>query len=171
MTELWRPIPSLAGYEASSAGRIRNCRGRVLQGAIDRYGYVYFRLKDGQKRKAHRLVCEAFHGPPTAEQCAHGNGEKLDNRPENLRWASRSENARDSIRHGTFRHPPGGNRPAPGSRKGIRTNPKLTLRQVGEIRTRCAAGEQQKLIAREYGVAPSTVCRIVSFQRGLRPFG
>lgn len=167
MTEKWRPIPSLPGYEASSEGRIRN-GARILNGTVDRYGYRYFNIKGGKKVKAHRLVCEAFHGPPAAEQCAHADGDKLNNRPGNLRWASRSDNAQDSIRHGTFRRPlnpmPPNRTTPPG--KGKRYGAKLSLEQIAEIRRRCEAGEFQYLVAEAFGVNQSTICRIANFQRG-----
>lgn len=46
----------------------------------------------------------AFNGPaPTRKhEVAHGNGDKLDCRAENLRWATRVENSADKIAHGTY---------------------------------------------------------------------
>lgn len=57
-----------------------------------------------------RLVCRAFHGPrPEGCICAHHNGNRTDDRAENLRWATVSENEADKRRHGTHirgeRHP------------------------------------------------------------------
>ena len=41
----------------------------------------------------HRLICEAFHGIcPEGCEADHINRERNDNRPENLRWVTRSEN-------------------------------------------------------------------------------
>ncbi len=51
---------------------------------------------------AHRLILEAFVGPcPPGMECCHRDGNPANNRPENLRWGTRAENAADSIRHGT----------------------------------------------------------------------
>jgi hypothetical protein len=54
----------------------------------------------------HHLVAEAFIGPrptPTTE-IRHLNGNPGDNRPANLRYGTRAENAEDSKRHGTHFH-------------------------------------------------------------------
>jgi hypothetical protein len=44
--------------------------------------------------KVHRLVCEAFHGPPPFEKAVviHIDENALNNRPENLRWGTQKEN-------------------------------------------------------------------------------
>lgn len=43
----------------------------------------------------HRLISIAFHGPPLrGHHVDHINGDKADNRPENLRWVSHSQNLR-----------------------------------------------------------------------------
>jgi hypothetical protein len=106
--ETWRPIPMTPGYEASSLGRIRNtARMYVLSTSPNTTGYLHFTASLNGRRKTqtvHRAVCAAFHGePPTSRhQAAHGNGIKTDNRSENLRWATPSENTMDAIGHGTW---------------------------------------------------------------------
>lgn len=44
--------------------------------------------------KVHRLVCEAFHGPPPEGRpyVIHIDEDAHNNRPENLRWGSQKEN-------------------------------------------------------------------------------
>jgi len=53
-------------------------------------------------KSVHRLICEAFHGPPpTAKhQVRHLDGDPKNNRPENLRWGSQVENWLDRKAHG-----------------------------------------------------------------------
>src|SRR5690606_32157657 len=47
------------------------------------------------------LVAAAFLGPrPEGSEVCHINGDPADNRVENLRYGSRSENVLDQVRHG-----------------------------------------------------------------------
>lgn len=110
--EQWKPVPSVGGLlEASTLGRIRRVerplvysdgrkgtlRAGVLRGAVAKIGYIFVSI-GSQKYYAHRLVCEAFHGEPSERSARqtvnHINGDKLDNRPENLEWASYRSNAK-----------------------------------------------------------------------------
>lgn len=49
---------------------------------------------------AHQLVCEAFYGPTPGPdyQVAHNDGNKDNNSMNNVRWATRLENGRDTTR-------------------------------------------------------------------------
>lgn len=49
---------------------------------------------NGKTYKLHRLVCEAFHGPPPFHKAVvmHLNENSDDNRPENLAWGTQKEN-------------------------------------------------------------------------------
>lgn len=113
----WRPIPGCAGlYEASIDGRsIRSLdrlvggrvsrRGRVLKQWTTRGGYRAVNLSvDGERRRigVHIAVMAAFVGPkPNGMCCCHNNGNPADNRLVNLRYDTVSENALDSVDHGT----------------------------------------------------------------------
>lgn len=114
--EAWRPIPDFHGYEASDQGRIRSVdryvtgsdghrrlrRGKVLSPASDGLGRLHVPLPGRKTRRVHRLVLEAFVGPcPDGMEACHANDRPSDNRLVNLRWDTRSENQRDSIRNGT----------------------------------------------------------------------
>ena len=112
--EVWRAIP-YSTYEASSLGRIRNSSTGKLQEpqlGTDGYLFVGVRFLDQKHSKnVHRLVCLAFHGakPAGAECVRHLDGDRSNNRPENLRWGTNKENAADTILHGRqvagFEHP------------------------------------------------------------------
>src|SRR4249919_3851923 len=104
--EKWAVIPGFDGkYEASTLGRVRNAAtGRVLGPWLaGTMGYEYLALGRQWKGPVHRLVCSAFHGEPVGKRSdvAHFDGRVGNNRPENLRWATRAENTADAIRHGT----------------------------------------------------------------------
>jgi hypothetical protein len=116
--ERWLPVPGYEGlYEVSDQGRVRSLdrrvatargdritRGQVLKPSPSR-GYQIVPLsKKGVARRTsvHLIVLAAFVGPrPSGLECCHGNGVRSDNRLENLRWDTRSENQRDAVRHGT----------------------------------------------------------------------
>ena len=53
-------------------------------------------------RNVHRLICQAFHGvpEPVTLQTRHLNGNRTDNRPENLAWGTQYENWQDRKAHG-----------------------------------------------------------------------
>lgn len=114
----WRPIPCYEGYyEVSDQGNVRSLdridalgrlrRGRELKPRSSGSGYMQVALnKDGSVKQmlVHRLVLIAFEGEPEeGMQACHSNGDKSDNRLDNLRWGTSSENNLDKIRHGT--HP------------------------------------------------------------------
>lgn len=108
--ERWAPIPGYEGaYEASDAGRIRSLRGgrrkpRILRASADsRRGYLKVNLcLDNVIRthKVHRLVALTFLGLSDLH-VLHWNDDPADNRLENLRYGTNSENVLDSVRNGT----------------------------------------------------------------------
>lgn len=170
--ELWRPIPKLEGYEASSWGRIRSLdrhleligrwgpmtrfhRGRVLRLKPKPNGagmyYLCFYADGGVYMQVNRAVCLAFHGEPPSEeyQAAHLDGRTENNRPENLSWKTPTENAADKVRHGT----------APIGVKNAQA--RLTEAQVTEIICRYAAGEKTASLAQAFQVSTGTVLAVV----------
>jgi hypothetical protein len=55
-----------------------------------RVGLYY--LGKTHNRYVHRIVAEAFIGPSNGREINHKNGDKTDNRVENLEWVTRSQN-------------------------------------------------------------------------------
>lgn len=117
--ENWKIIAEAPDYAISDKGRVKRIvpdwqgkyLGRILKPSIQRGGYHLYLLRVGGKnlyRKAHRLVCEAWNGPPPSpmSHAAHWDGDTGNNTPRNLRWATALENAVDKERHGrVFRGP------------------------------------------------------------------
>lgn len=119
---------------------------RFLTKKTTRNGYVYINLYVGGVF-AHRIVADAFLGPiPNGLEVNHINGVKSDNRPENLEYVTKSENAKHA--HKTKL----------ATNKGI-NNPraKLNREAVEEIKRLRLEGLTFVSIAKMFGVAPETV--------------
>jgi hypothetical protein len=155
-SEQWRPIPGYEPYQASDLGRVRGIKGgRVLSPVTTQYGYHQVSLCVGGKklsRLVHRLVAFAFIGPqPSPEyDVLHWDGDKMNNRLDNLRWGTPKDNNDDQMRHGTR---------IVGSRVGVA---KLNETQVQAIRDMWNYGKLgQKEIADAMGIHRRTVNGIV----------
>ena len=114
MTEAWRDIPGLDGYQASKAGRVRSltrkvsckngCRiskGRVLvPWIVTSTGYAQVNASS-QRYSVHRLVALAWvSGHFDGAQVNHMNSVRDDNRAVNLEWVTASENVAHGYRAG-----------------------------------------------------------------------
>jgi len=100
--EVWKDVPGFEGYQVSDRGRVRSLKRlhpHVLHvgGGPDGYKMVNLR-QDGRTvpRSVHRLVALAFLGPcPKDLEVCHTNGDRRDNRPENLRYDTPAGNQMD----------------------------------------------------------------------------
>lgn len=114
--EIWKDVPDYEGlYKASNYGNIKRCyktyfcghnTKRVLEeqeikGDIIRGGYKRIVLcKDGKNKKfmVHRLVAQMFiPNPENKPFIDHIDGNPLNNRVENLRWVTHTENMNNPI--------------------------------------------------------------------------
>ena len=125
MIETWKDIPGYESqYQVSTLGnvwsldRVITCEGKVkgkytslrkgklLRPGRSTSGHLTVALGRGNSRCVHELVLLAFVGPaPVKHECRHLNGNPADNRLENLKWGTRSENILDAVAHGTWMTP------------------------------------------------------------------
>lgn len=114
--EQWRAIPGYEGYyEVSDQGRVRSLDrfnwqgrrvwGRIMSPDISDSGHLRVTLsRDSRTRRffVHGLVLSVFVGPcPPGLEACHNDGNPANNIVSNLRWDTKSANARDRRRHGT----------------------------------------------------------------------
>ena len=96
-TEGWRQVADLPQYMVSNYGHVKNTKtGKLLNGTVNRKGYIRYDLCNNGKRlvrHGHRLVAEAFLENEDGRDCVnHIDGNKLNNKVDNLEWCTHSEN-------------------------------------------------------------------------------
>src|SRR5262249_27903182 len=116
----WACIPSLNGYRFDRSGRVWSCwvRGSKKHRVSSEWNeikprpnvrrdYLYVTLKTPDGRKHFRvnvLILWAFTGSrPDGLEAAHLDGDRSNNRVENLAWKTHAENIADKAGHGTVR--------------------------------------------------------------------
>ena len=116
MEETWKEIPGFEGYyEVSTEGNVRsidriiNCpwgkcytaKGKQKSICAFKTGYLYVNLYKEHKtykESVHRLVALAFIPNPEDKAFVdHIDGNRANNKVDNLRWCTRKENANNPI--------------------------------------------------------------------------
>ena len=155
-TEIWRDIEGYDGkYQVSNLGRVKSFKRKtphILKPNVVRCGYLVVALYCDKKiyyTSVHRLVAETFISNPfNKPQVNHINGDKSDNRVDNLEWCTAAEN----IHHAY----------ALGLRSERNPRAKLTDEQVAFVRENPDGLNGVKL-AVKFGVGKTTISAI---QRG-----
>lgn len=151
MNEIWKSITAYGGkYEVSNKGNVRNQKGALLKPFPIHQGYLVVDLCHmGKKthKRLNRLVAESFiPNPDKKTEVNHKNGNKMDNRAENLEWTTKSENMIHAYQTGL-------------QKKGLHRIRMVRCIEDGELYL--TAGEA----ARVYGISPHAVtssCRRLS---------
>lgn len=163
-TEVWKDIPSYENrYQASNFGRIKSLQ-RKVRGVNHYSGKEFFKTvperilrpapycKNGHLsvvlehggigKPVHQLILKTFVGdPPDGMEVLHNNGNPTDNRLENLRYGTRTENILDTYRQrGRWR--------------------KLSVEDVQAIRFSLYSGIRGVDLANEFGVSQTTISKI-----------
>lgn len=156
--EEFKQIEKFPNYEVSNLGNVRNAVSKKFMAfSINEFGYCIITLRDGvgtKTIKVHRLVAMAFIENPERKFCInHKDGNKQNNRADNLEWSTYSENMKHAYANGLNR--------TVGKKGGSSHFAKLTPEQVAQIRS-LKGKKTQKEIGQMFGVGQSQVSKIHS---------
>jgi hypothetical protein len=170
--EIWKEIAGYDGrYLVSNLGRIESVfdkkgnkrRPRLfLKPNVGKLGYnrVHFYPKDGKRPLflVHRIVAEAFiPNPENKRTVNHKNGNKSDNRVDNLEWMTHAENQQHAYSSGIVKRRFG---------EAASATHKLTLEKVNEIkRLHDPIKRNGRILATQFGISPSHISFIVRGHR------
>jgi len=150
------PIKDFEDYLINNEGKIWSTKTNKFVGKSDNgQGYLRVDLWNGKHnyRRINRLVLEMFTGPcPQGKEACHNNGIRNDNRLENLRWDTRSNNQLDKVKHGN----------CPFKKGNDSFHNKLLDTDISHIKDLCLAyGMSQSECSRIYSVTSSTIREIL----------
>lgn len=101
MKEQWKIIPEFPKYEVSNFGEVRTVNNKRLLKSRLAFGDKYLKVSLGagksgktKPKRVHRLVASAFckKNKIGDNHVNHFDGNKLNNRSDNLRWGTQQEN-------------------------------------------------------------------------------
>lgn len=149
-----RPVPLFPRYFAGSDGfpysvRFDGDQPRRMKSRPDKDGYRLVTLCANGRRttlRVHVMVLLAWHGPkPVGAEARHRNNKRDDNRPTNLLWGTKADNAKDIARSGTA---------ARGSNNGFA---RLTEAVALRVKLRLRDDPSARKVAREFDLSVGCV--------------
>lgn len=167
--EIWKNIPRTNGsYSASNLGNVKSNDRQITNslGVTKKYkgillkfsrsgwgGYYFVQLSDINNKKfrecVHRIVARTFiPNPNNKPQVNHIDGDKLNNRLENLEWVTQSENMQHAYDIGLTNIKKGVLSPNYGKRgQGVQSKKVINL-ETGEIFLSCGQASEKTGIPR-----------------------
>ena len=179
MIEEWKPVVGFEeSYKVSNHGRVKSLarivpvpphpnkktllqkvQEKILKPYICKNSYHHVTLyKNGRgyNRSIHRLVLQSFVGiPEEGKECCHNDGNGLNNKIDNLRWDTRTNNNLDTVKHGNHY------KNTKGCRGSESVNAKFTEKDVINIRSVNRYRGYVSHMAELYGVTKSCVWNII----------
>lgn len=174
MKEIWRAVKNTKGaYSVSNLGRVRSNRRvikkfsypnnwfdyeteeKILHIYKDKKGYCFTNIQVNKKKilkSIHRLVGEAFcRKPKGCNTINHLDANPSNNNAQNLEWTTDKGNAQHAAKLGLYRR---------GSEVNSSVFNEHEVRKIRDLVEN--KGFSRRGLARKYGVAHSTIKRIVS---------
>lgn len=147
--EVWKTVPNFPNYQVSNYGHVRNQK-QIIKAFPNNHGYLKVNFWKNHKpttKTVHKQVALLFvENPNNYPEVNHKDGNKLNNRSDNLEWCTRSHNNAHALRSGLRKNP----------------NPKaLTKEQEKEARELYENGVTSEELAEKYKVNPRTIRKYV----------
>lgn len=97
--EIWKDVPFDDNYKVSNYGKVYSKRTKkILKGEITQKGYVRVKLSNDKRYLIHVIVAKAFiENILNKPQVNHIDGNKQNNRVDNLEWCTQSENHKHAL--------------------------------------------------------------------------
>ena len=100
---MWKNIPNIENYQVNNLGNIRNIKTKkILNAWVQNTGYLTVTL-NRNKYSIHRIIAQTFiPNPNNLPIINHKDGNKLNNKVENLEWCSYKHNINEAQRLGLY---------------------------------------------------------------------
>jgi hypothetical protein len=138
-------------YVVYNDGTIFSLQSKMFMNSINTNGYLSVKI-GGKLESIHRLVGKLFiPNPDNKPEINHIDGDKTNNKVENLEWVSPSENIQHKIHQLGKEHR--------GSKNGMA---KLTLEQCKKIKLLYQSGYSQNKLGEMFGISQGKISNVVN---------